>query len=301
MDDSLGFYEVSTKEKAYFAVRLIVSVVLYALIIAVIGAMVTEGADGERAKATFLIPAALFFFLLYILRNGLFIGLIKSFSVKLGEKQLPEVYKIVSDCSYRLGIKRTPNVYLLQAGGSLNAFSKKFFNSNYVVIYSDLLEAYYQGDKDAVEFVIAHELGHIKRNHFIKELFLAPSAVVPFLAAAYYRGCELTCDNIGKFFNPKGALSGLLMLAGGKVIYRELNLEAYINQEKTDASFWRWLVEKFLSHPNLYKRLLNVYDPTMVSKFKVSASSKPYKYDTSEVLEKIVDADKADYSRYMPK
>lgn len=300
MNDSLGFYEVSTKEKAYFAVRLIVSVVLYALIATTIVAMATEGGSTEISKAAFLIPMLVVFLLLYIVRNGLFVGLIKSFSVKLSEKQLPEIYKIVSDCSYRLGIKRTPHVYLLQAGGSLNAFSKKFFNSNYVVVYSDLLEAYYQGDKDAVEFVIAHELGHIKRNHFLKELILAPSAIIPFLAPAYHRGCELTCDNIGKFFNPKGAINGLLMLAGGKLIYRELNLEAYINQEKTDASFWRWFAEKFLSHPNLYKRLLNVYDPTMVSKFKVSASSKPYKFEPSVEREQEIDTE-PDYSRYMPK
>jgi len=67
---------------------------------------------------------------------------------------------------------------LLQEGGLLNAFAKKYFNANYIVIYSDLLETYYEGDKDAVEFVIAHEMGHIKRNHLWKDLLLAPSLFI---------------------------------------------------------------------------------------------------------------------------
>lgn len=264
-ENVIGYYTVSSKEQVYYTIRLTISIVVYILL--VYGAYSYYSGDVlyMLQMSALLIPVIIMILLLYILKNGLFVGLIKCYGVKLNEEQLPEIYKTVRQIATGLDIKQTPDVYLLQAGGSLNAFAKKFFNSNYIVIYSDLLEAHFQGDKDAVEFVIAHEMGHIKRSHFFKELLLAPSIVIPFLPQAYYRGCELTCDNIGKFFNSKGASNGLLMLAGGKGLYKKLNMQEYKNQSINDSSFWRWLAEKFLSHPNLYKRLINVQENAMPS------------------------------------
>lgn len=260
MESQSDNYLVSQKERIYFVVRLFFSIVIYlGLGFSLFNDVASEVIPLNQVIAS-IIGLILLIFITYILRNGAFIGLIKSFSVKITERQLPEIYQMTEKITKGLNIKRMPNVYLLQEGGLLNAFAKKYFNANYIVIYSDLLEAYYEGDKDAVEFVIAHEMGHIKRNHFWKDLLLAPSLLIPFLPMAYYRACELTCDNIGKYFNAEGAVNGLLVLASGKILYRYLDVSEYLKQEYEDASFWRWLVEKTLTHPNLYKRLNNVFD-----------------------------------------
>lgn len=295
----MGYYEISSKERIYLAIRLAISIVIYVFLFGGLYSYYAVNQIPFLPVLLLIIPVSLIILIMYVLQNGLFVGFIKSISVKISDRQLPEIYRIVVKCSEGLHIK-VPNVYLLQAGGTLNAFAKKFFTSNYIVIYSDLLEAFYQGDKDAVEFVIAHELGHIKRHHFLKELLLAPSFVIPFLTWAYYRGCELTCDNVGKFFNPKGAMNGLLMLAGGKTIYKELDVVEYMNQANTDAGFWRWLAERFLSHPNLYKRLINVYDPyEYKAKPIIIPQVKPEEVITPE--DNTATSEREDHSKYMPR
>jgi len=309
MESQSGNYLVSRKEKIYFVVRLFFSLIIYVgLGVGLFYDVANEFISLNQVIAT-LMGVIILIFGIYIFRNGVFIGLIKSFSVKITERQLPEIYQMTEKIAKGLKVKRIPHIYLLQEGGLLNAFAKKYFNANYIVIYSDLLEAYYEGDKDAVEFVIAHEMGHIKRNHFWKDLLLAPSLFIPFLPMAYYRACELTCDNIGKYFNAKGAVNGLLVLASGKILYRYLNVTEYLKQEYEDASFWRWLVEKTLTHPNLYKRLSNVFEGSIeASKNYVAPQKSTFKakaeaasgYAKAGVAEKVAAATENDHSRYWP-
>jgi len=309
MESQSGNYLVSQKERVYFVIRLFFSLVIYlGLGFSLFNDMASEVIPLNQVIAT-MIGLIILIFITYFIRNGVFIGLIKSLSVKITERQLPEIYQITEKIAKGLNVKNVPNVYLLQTGGSLNAFAKKYFNANYIVIYSDLLEAYYEGDKDAVEFVIAHEMGHIKRNHFWKDLLLAPSLLIPFLPMAYYRACELTCDNIGKYFNDKGAVNGLLILASGKILYRYLDVSEYLKQEYEDASFWRWLVEKMLTHPNLYKRVNNVFDGNIDASRKYVAPVKPASNQAAPSsikptgmveTEKRESAAESDHSRYWP-
>ncbi len=309
MESQSGQYLVSQKERIYFVIRLFFSLVIYLGL----GVGLFNDVASEVINLTQIVMAltglTVMLFFVYVLRNGVFIGLIKSFSVKITERQLPEIYEMTEKIAKGLNIKRMPNIYLLQQGGSLNAFAKKYFNANYIVIYSDLLEAFYEGDKDAVEFVIAHEMGHIKRNHFWKDVLLAPSLFIPYLPMAYYRACELTCDNIGKYFSPNGAVNGILILASGKALYKYLDVSEYLNQEQEDASFWRWWVEKMLTHPNLYKRLRNVYDPNIESSRKYvtpvkpsfkSASHSSMEQSDRKDVEKVEPSTESDHSRYWP-
>ncbi len=294
----VGYYEVSPKENSYFALRVIFSILIYAGIASAL--VMLPKVDPKFSASAIVIPIVAYFLVFYIVYNGLFVGMIKTQSVKLGDHQLPEIYKMVETLSASLNIRNTPNTYLIQAGGSLNAFAKKFMGSNYVVIYSDLLEAFYEGNVDAVEFVVAHELGHIKRNHFWKSLLLFPSALIPFLAPAYNRACELTCDNIGTFFNERGAVDGLLILAGGKKIAREINVHVYIDQKRTDAGFWRWFAEKTMSHPALYKRLDHVYTSSTAMRRNAPKMEKPAEPAQTSSPAETPKEPESDYSRYMP-
>lgn len=293
-------YQVHLKETLYFMLRLSISLAFYCLLIVLLIVFREDALFYEkeiRLGILFIVVMSI----AYIIRNGLFVGLIRSSSVRINENQLPEIYKIAVSISTRLNLKRVPRIYLLQSGGSLNAFAKKFFRSSYIVIYSELLEAFYEKDKDAVEFVIAHELGHIKRNHFWKEIILLPSLIIPFLTLAYHRACEYTCDNIGKFFNEKGAVNGILLVASGKQLSKRLNVDEFMIQTRNDRSFWRWIVEKLLSHPSLYRRLINVY-PTgyLAARQNIKREIVKEKVEESkpEIIEEIIE--KKDYGRYMP-
>lgn len=137
----------------------------------------------------------------------------------------------------------------------LNAFATRFFGRNFIVLYSDILETAYEKGNKALEFVIAHEFGHIKRNHITKQLLTFPSRIIPFLNPAYSRACEYTCDNIGYSLCPEGAENGMLVLAAGKRLYSKVNKDEFVNSSNMEFGFWKWFAEIISSHPNLPKRI----------------------------------------------
>ena len=190
----------------------------------------------------------------------IWIGHIKGNGVKITDNQFPDIYKIIEEQSKTLGLYDIPDVYLLESHGVLNAFATRFLGSNYVVLYADVLEIALTEGPEAVAFITAHELGHIKRNHVstLRRLVLLPSFFIPFLRLAYSRACEYTCDNIGFMLSPEGAKKGLLILASSTKLYKKIDMEAYIQNASEESSFSSWFAEIYSSHPHLTKRLANI-------------------------------------------
>jgi Zn-dependent protease with chaperone function len=246
-------YEVHPKEKIYFVIKVILAVCGYLLLFSLVKLIYTQG----NAVAFFPILFYIVLILLYLFfRLGILTGYLQGNAVLVSKNQFPDIYQVVVEQSTSLGLKMIPSVYLLQNGGILNAFATRFFGSNYIVIYSDVLEEAFEDNIETVRFIIGHELGHIKRNHMTKNLWLFPSFFIPFLNSAYSRACEYSCDNIGAALSPKGARSGLLLLASGKKLWKKVNTEAFLDQERySDGGFWFWFSEKVSSHPRLTKRI----------------------------------------------
>jgi tetratricopeptide (TPR) repeat protein len=163
----------------------------------------------------------------------------------------------------QLELKKVPPLFILESGGLLNAFATRFGGKNYIAIYSDIF-ALYKTDIESVKFVLAHELGHIKRKHMQKSFWTFPSFIIPFLNSAYSRACEYTCDNIGSSLvsDENSRLNGILLLAGGKDIYREINVENYIKTAEQNRSFIVNFVNLFRSHPYLPNRIENIQGKT---------------------------------------
>ncbi|MEW9123955.1 MAG: M48 family metallopeptidase, partial [Thermotaleaceae bacterium] len=124
--------------------------------------------------------------------------------------------------------------------------------------------------EDAVAFVICHELAHIKRKHLSYRWLIFPSTIVPFLGAAYSRACEYTCDRIGAYYVPQGAIQGLLVLATGKKLYRNVNIYAIEQQVEEEGGFWVWLYELMSTHPNLLKRIKVLKDRLEQTNYQLS-------------------------------
>ncbi|MCX2746195.1 M48 family metallopeptidase, partial [Mangrovivirga sp. M17] len=152
-----------------------------------------------------------------------------------------------------IGLKEIPDIYICH--GSFNAFVTKFARKKYLMLYSEVIETALMGDTEVLKFVIGHELGHLKRQHLNKEVWLTPSLLIPFLKQAHSRGCEYTCDRIGHYFSTQGSFEGILILATGKEIFSKINIQRYIDDAHAENGFWVWFSEKFLSHPHIYKRL----------------------------------------------
>lgn len=244
MSEILSSYKdfIETKEKVYFWICAICSfLILLLLIVSVVG-------------ITYLIA---FSCVMWIMQ-GLFIGNLKANAIKLSKNQYPEAYEMALEACAKLEYMKTPEIYVLQSGGMLNALATKFCGRNFVVIYSEVLEAAYNEGADALKFIIAHELAHHKRNHLLKHTFLLPSFLIPFLAYAYSRACEYSCDKIATYIQPKNAEDGLLILLAGAKLYKKINLVDYIKTSQNESGFCTWFAEIFNSHPHLYKRIIKV-------------------------------------------
>ena len=248
-------YEINSKENLYFNIKLLFSIVIYGLIGLAIYSIITTGAPIAQFMVLIIYAILIAFYIFFA--TGIMIGHIKGNGVRVTENQFPEIYRIVEKQCEQLKID-IPPVYMIQNAGVLNAYATKFIGRNYVVIYSEIFDLAFEEGINELSFVIAHELGHIKRNHITKRLWLFPSIIIPFLNSAYSRACEYTCDNIGNALSPNGSTLGLLILASGKTGYKKVNMDEYLNSSNNETGFWLWFAEKVSSHPNLPKRIENV-------------------------------------------
>ncbi len=189
-------------------------------------------------------------------------GLIKGNSVRVSEIQFPEIYQVIQEFSNQLEIPLVPECYILQSGGILNAFASRLSRKNIIILTTEVAELAYHGNFEALKFIIAHELGHIKRQHPFWMAVLYPATLIPFLGRAYSRACEYTCDRIAADLSPNGAVPGLLILSAGKEIYQKIDMIHYAEQGRAQFSFWVYLAEIFSTHPLLPKRISAVLKQT---------------------------------------
>ena len=185
-----------------------------------------------------------------------FIAHLRGSGVRLGPEQMPELHARVAELAGRLGMRRMPDVYLLQMGGALNALATRFLGSQFIVLYSDLLDGC--GDNtEARDFIIAHELGHLHAGHLRLRWLLAPGLFVPFLGTAYSRACEYTSDRYGLAGtrDPERALDGLCILAAGGRQGLRINRRALVAQRADLNTFWMTLGQWLSTHPPIAARL----------------------------------------------
>jgi Zn-dependent protease with chaperone function len=133
--------------------------------------------------------------------------------------------------SRQIGIRKVPETYVIQAGGSLNALATRYFRSDFIVLFADLLDAC--GDNtEARDFIIAHELGHLQAGHLRKRWLLLPGLFTPLLGSAWSRACEYTADRYGASVgrDREAALEGLCILAAGAKQGPKVNRRALVSQ-----------------------------------------------------------------------
>lgn len=238
---------IHIKEKIYFGICAIVSVAIYLMLLRII----TSGAAVGGLILTYLIMGVI----LYFVVHGLHVGYVRGNGVRVSRRQFPQLHAMVEEHATRLGMSEAPAVFVLQAGGVLNAFATRFLGRNFVIINSDVLALATEKGERAVSFVVGHELAHIKRKHLTLRALLYPSMLVPFLGAAYSRGCEYTCDRIGNALEPEGGVDGLLVLASGRDLYRQVSSAEFSRQVETERGFFVSFAEVISTHPNLPKRV----------------------------------------------
>lgn len=232
---------VHPKEETYFIALLVISVLIWIVI---------------SCFAIFFLP---FVALFGWLANGLFVAQLRSESVEVTETQLPALHRAFRETCDRLAQTKMPRLYVLQAGGLLNAFATRFCARDFVVLYSDIVEAT-GTDSCEMRFILGHEIGHVRRKHLLKELILLPGLLLPLIGNAYRRSRETTCDRYGMFAanDARGAVQAMMMLAGGREAKRLFLPEEFADQAVRERGFFVSWHELLSSYPTLSRRVADL-------------------------------------------
>lgn len=233
----------AAKERTYFIWVIALSLLLWiGLAVSIVG----------------LFYAAMFGFFLW-LGNGLLVAYLRSEGVKVGEEQLPELAATFRSVCTELGIANPPALYVVQSGGLLNAFATRHSGRNFVVVFSELLEALGPSSRE-MRFLLGHEIGHLKSSHILKQTLLAPGMFFPLIGPAYRRSWETSCDRYGTLAagDVNAAARGLLVLAGGRQHGPQLNAASYTAQYSNDRGFFVSLHELTSTYPTLSRRVVDV-------------------------------------------
>jgi Zn-dependent protease with chaperone function len=244
---------VTTKERVYYVLLVTISLAIYGGLGA--GAWLFPDIAASVVPTLVYVPA---FALALLFAQGMMLGRLRGNAVHVTPRQFPKLLEIAKQHAATMGLKKLPEMFVMESGGMLNAFATRFLGRNFVVIYSDVLAMAEARGENAVGFIVAHELAHLKRRHLQHRWLILPGRLVPYLGAAYSRACEYTCDQFGAYCQPDGAVDGLLVLAAGRELYRNVDAREYAKQAETQKDFWVNRAELMATHPHLPKRVAAV-------------------------------------------
>jgi len=205
-----------------------------------------------------LLGILIFIFFMVRIQQGNLIGN----GVVISPSQFPEIYDICKQACEKLDMSIPKIIY--KEDPTLNAFAIGAFGSESMVLNSRLIEDL---DDKELEFIIGHELCHIKYKHTLwsilttsKDSLAIPifSDIFGIIFNVWGRKCEYTCDRGGLYVNRdiKGAIGALGKLAVGKKGYEQLNVDEFISQNENE---FHNLSEKFATHPHLNNRKIAMF------------------------------------------
>ena len=183
----------------------------------------------------------------------------RSMALRITEKNFPEIYALIEEYAHRLGIK-VPKAYVVQQSGVLNAFSAFLPRRQWICIHSELFEVAYREyqDKDALAFVIAHEMAHLYYKHATLGYYLSImfSQIIPVLGTTASRTREYSCDRLAQRLTGTDGLDAMLVLVVDRHLYKLVDKEDYIEDMKNQRGFFLWLFNLLADHPVMSKRVV---------------------------------------------
>lgn len=180
-------------------------------------------------------------------------------SLRITEKNFPEVYALIEEYARRLGI-RVPKAYVVQQNGVLNAFSAFLPRRQWICIHSELFEVAYREhkDMDALAFVIAHEMAHIYYKHATLgyNLSILFSKAIPILGSTASRAREYSCDRLAQRLTGTDGLDAMLVLVIDRHLYKMVDKEDYVEDMRKQKGFFVWIFNLLADHPVMSKRIV---------------------------------------------
>ncbi len=198
-----------------------------------------------------------------------------SYSIRVSEKNFPEIYEKVQEYTRLLGWKREPEVYVQQMNGEMNAFTSWVPGKAFVHLNAEIVDIAYleHKDLDTVFFVMAHEFGHAYLHHVQMYYTVWPilANFIPglgqfFLMPLLSRAREYSADRVGQALTGgKNQLDCMMLLASGRHVYKYVDPEDYMqkinSRHNAVERFARWIVNMIADHPIMPFRTAAIMDP----------------------------------------
>jgi Zn-dependent protease with chaperone function len=156
------------------------------------------------------------------------------------------------------------NVFLVPSN-QLNAYTFGLNSPKAIVLYSALFKVM---DQDELQFILGHEMGHVKLGHTWLNTLVGGMAGIPSsLGAAaimelafrwWNRACEYSADRAGVLAcgKPDKAISALVKLQAGPAASTQAGMQAAIQHlESEDDDVLHNLEELLATHPMIIKRV----------------------------------------------
>ena len=183
----------------------------------------------------------------------------RTMSIRITPKNFPEIYDRVELYAKRLGMKKVPEVYIIQQNGILNAFSSFIVRKQYIEIYADIFEIAYREHKDldAISFILAHEMAHIKYKHatFAYQMKIMYASIIPILGSTASRAREYSCDRLAQKVTGVDGMDAMFSLMAGKHLYKMVDKEDYLEYAQGVKGFFVWCANLVADHPVMTKRI----------------------------------------------
>lgn len=189
-------------------------------------------------------------------------------SIFVNENQFSDIFQIAKDNAEELKIKM-PKVFITQ-DPYLNAYTIGFKKPYSIILTSSLVDAF---TRDELDFVIGHEMGHIKFGHSKYLSFISPiGRDIPFfslLYAGWQRRTEYTSDRTGYSLigKTKPAISALIKITVGNKLSNIVDIEEIIKQIKEGKKGVSTRAGEFLlTHPYVTNRIAEIVNFVNFSK-----------------------------------
>jgi Zn-dependent protease with chaperone function len=175
----------------------------------------------------------------------------------------PEMMPLIQVNSARLQVEPV-NVFIVPSN-QLNAYTFGMDSPKAIVLYSSLFKIM---DQDEIQFILGHEMGHVKLGHtWLNSLVGGMAGIPSSLGAAaimelafrwWNRACEYSADRAGVLAcaKPSKAISALIKLEAGPAARTQAGMQAAIQYiESEDDDIMHNLEEILASHPMIAKRV----------------------------------------------
>jgi len=237
-------------------------------------------------------------------------------SVKVTEKQFPDIYEVFKDCGEILDIKKMPKFYITQ-DPQAHSYSTGA-EDTFLVISSALIDMM---NRDELYFIIGHELGHIKSDHvlyhdlanWIKNVASTVGTLtlgigdvigkgIMTAIVTWIKGSELTADRAGLLCCQDidvATKSLIKTVLGSRKLFSQISIEEYLRQgeelEKDDEKSFAFKAVKMMQNASLTQpfttRRVKHLQEWVKSTSYITIIDGDYLSTTGSVIEKVEETD----------